>query len=329
MADSSNLKCAPVRLMVVTAEPAAILEKGVALPAGVELRVSTDDREIEQLARDNQIDVAFVVPGNGISKPALRSLLDVPSVKWISNAGAGVEHLAPWDESRVTVTNAAGVLSDFLAEYTISALQMANIGFPSLKEAQRQEVWDQRNWTPIAGKTIAIVGLGHVGRSVAKKAKALDMRVIGSRATAVETENVDQVFPTARLHNMLAQADFVSIHAAETPETRGIIDDAAFACMNRGTILLNAARGPLVVEKALLKAVDSGKIECAILDVFDQEPPESGHPYWSHPRIVMTPHMADLVPDWEIRMFKAFLENLGRFRRGEDLLNIVSPTRGY
>lgn len=317
------------RVLIVSDEPEEFIAPCKGRMQQVDHTVCSTPDGIQDALAAFSPSVVFVAPGAAMPKAALRQVMDCPSVRWVSNAGAGVEHLTPWDTSRVSVTNAAGVLSEFLAEYTVTALQMANVGFPQLMAQQRRAEWAQHAWTPIAGKTISIVGLGHVGRAVARRAKALGMHVIGVRARKVETPCVDLLLPVSRLCNAMARADFVSVHAAETPETRGMIGQSAFACMARGTVLLNASRGPLVDEGALLEALDNGKVSCAILDVFDQEPLPADHPFWGHDKVVMSPHMADYVPDWQGRMFGAFLDNLERFSRGEALNNIVDPARGY
>lgn len=316
-------------VLIVSDEPESFLSPCAGRLTHVAYTVCSNPEDIPAALKAVNPAVVFVAPGAEMPKRALRQVVDFASVRWVSNAGAGVEHLTPWDPARIAVTNASGVLSEFLAEYTISALQMANIGFPRLMAQQRRSEWLQHAWTPIAGKTISIVGLGHVGRAVARRAKALGMHVIGVRARKIETPCVDLLLPVNRLCNAMARADFVSVHAAETPETRGMIGQSAFACMARGTVLLNASRGPLVDEAALLDALQSGKVSCAILDVFDKEPLPAGHPFWTHDNVVMSPHMADYVPDWQGRMFDAFLDNLDRFRRGETLANIVDPARGY
>ncbi len=317
------------RFLIVSDEPEAFIAPCKTRLRDADYAVCSKPDAIASALHEVAPAVVFVAPGADMPKQALRQVVECPSVRWVSNAGAGVEHLTPWDPSRISVTNAAGVLSEFLAEYTITALQMANVGFPRLMAQQRRSEWTQHAWTPIAGKTISIIGLGNVGRAVARRAKALGMHVIGVRARKVETPCVDLLLPLNRLCNAMARADFVSVHAAETPETRGMIGQAAFACMGRGTVLLNASRGPLVDEAALLEALENGKVSCAILDVFDREPLPVGHPFWSHEKVVMSPHMADYVPDWQGRMFGAFLDNLARYRRGEPLLNVVDPARGY
>ncbi|MDJ0686680.1 MAG: D-2-hydroxyacid dehydrogenase [Alphaproteobacteria bacterium] len=323
------LKLFAERLLIVVGEPGALSLDRVNAWTDIEVRVASTEAAVEQALTEFSPTIAFGISGDGIEKPVLRRVLTHPGLRWFSNAGAGVEHLTPWDPDAVTVTNAAGVLSDFLAEFTLTAVQMANIGFPRLAAQQRQSHWQQLEWTPLAGKTISVIGLGHVGRAVARRAKALGMHVIGLRARAIDTPEVDEVFPAERLCNLMARADFVSVHAASTPETKGLIGPSEFSCMHRGVVVLNMARGPVVDEEALLISLDNGKIESAFLDVFNVEPLPNDHPFWRHERVVVTPHIADNVPDWRRRMFDAFLDNLDRARRGAPLQSVVDPARGY
>jgi len=270
-----------------------------------------------------------VLPGTGIAKEDLHRVVDCPSVRWVGNGGAGVEHLMPWDADRVTVTNASGVLSDYLAEFVISALQMANIGFPELIARQRRREWRQHAWTPMAGKTLCVLGLGHVGRAVAKRASGLGMRVVGTRANPAPTDGVEKVYGPDGAAEAVAGADFVAVHAAETPASRGLVDADVFAAMESGVVFLNASRGPVVDTAALIEALEGGRIRTAILDVFDEEPLPPDHPLWAFETVVVTPHMADYVPDWPRRFFEAFLDNMDRFRAGAPLANVVDPARGY
>lgn len=324
-----DLSLSAERLLIVAGKPGALSLDRLKAWTDIEVRVAATEAAVEQALSQFSPTIAFGISGDGIERSVLRRVLSHPGLRWFSNAGAGVDHLTSWDPDAVTVTNAAGVLSDFLAEFTLTAVQMANIGFPRLAAQQRRSDWAPLEWTPLAGKTISVIGLGHVGRAVARRAKALGMHVIGLRARPIETPEVDEVFPAERLHNLMAQADFVSVHAASTPETEGLIGPSEFSCMRRGVVVLNMARGPVVDEMALLRSLDNGKVESAFLDVFNVEPLPKDHPFWRHDRVVLTPHIADNVPDWRQRMLDAFLDNLARARRGAPLQSVVDPARGY
>lgn len=325
---------APINLsqerVLIVAESATLLTEGAPLWLdGADIAFCDNPDEIMETLIRFQPTVAFLVYADTIPKAAMKQIVDFPSLKWVSNAGSGIEHLTPWDPNQVTVTNAAGVLSEFLAEFVLSAIQMANIGFPQITQRQRQAEWQPHTWTPLAGKTLAVVGLGQVGKAVARKARAVGMTVIGSRAREIETPEVDEVFGPERFCNLMARAHFVSVHTASTPETKDLIDQSAFACMRKDVVFLNMARGPVVNEAALIEALQNGKIKTAFLDVFDTEPLPQDHPFWAMDNVIVSPHMADNVPDWPKRMYSAFCENFQRYRRGEALQSVVDPTRGY
>lgn len=296
---------------------------------GADVLFCEEASDIAATLLDFQPSIAFLVHSDGMPKEALKQVVDFPSLRWVSNAGSGIEHLIPWKPDRVTVTNAAGVLSEFLAEFVLSALYTANVGFPEIRQRQRRAEWQPHPWTPLAGKTLAVVGLGEVGKAVARKARVAGMRVIGSRAREIDTPEVDEVFGPDRFCNLMAQAHFISIHTASTPETKDLIDQSAFACMRKDVVFLNMARGPVVNEAALLEALQNGKIKTAFLDVFNVEPLPSDHPFWAMENVILSPHMADNVPDWPKRMFTAFLENFERYKSGKVLKSVVDPNRGY
>jgi phosphoglycerate dehydrogenase-like enzyme len=295
----------------------------------VPMRFIADASQAAAVAADFAPTVVLGAPGEPVPKDELIHLLNHDTVEWFSNCGAGVEHLGKWDPAMKTVTNAAGVNAAYLAQYTISALITAHLKFPLYARQQRAKVWERVEWKALHDTTICIVGLGNVGRAVADQAKHFGMLVKGTRGTRRPTPNVDHVFGPDQLREALTDADLVSIHAAHLPETTGLIDDDAFAVMKDGVILLNAARGPVVDTSALIRALDAGKVETAILDVTDPEPPPPDDPVWSHERIILTPHMADSVSIWRENMVRAFADNLERWIAGEELVNVVDPARGY
>jgi phosphoglycerate dehydrogenase-like enzyme len=265
----------------------------------------------------------------GIPGPAHRPILDCPSVKWIHVGGTGIDHLHPWDSARLTVTNSAGVLSPFLAETVLGAMLMMNFGFPGYLQQQRHKIWQGRPWRPLQGQTLLVVGLGNIGRQVAAKAKAFGLRVLGVRATAAPLEQVDEMLALGELHQALARADFVSLHVPMTPATRHLINGPALAAMQPHAVLLNTSRGPVVDEAALIAALQADEIAGAYLDVFETEPLPADNILWSLENVVISPHCADSVSDWQARFAGHFADNLGRWLKGQPLLNVVDPARGY
>lgn len=317
------------RVLILTAIPDRLRPIFEPRFADIAIRFLDDPAAVESALDSFRPTVIFGYPGEPVPKARFPKLAACPSVRWISNAGAGVEHLGPWDPNTLTVTNASGVNARFLAQYTIMAHMAANIGLPRYARQQREKLWLRHEWKPFDGRRFCVVGLGNIGRAVAAHAKYFGMHVTGTRGTAQPTANVDEVFGADGLLDALSGADFVSVHAAQTPETTGMIDDAAFEAMADGAIFLNAARGPVTDEAALLRALDRGKVSTAILDVFGTEPLPPESPFWEREDVIITPHMADSVQDWEGNMARAFADNLERYLKGAPLTNIVDPAKGY
>ncbi len=317
------------RLLIVTDMPDEIGALIDARFRDLPVRYLTDPARMEATLADFNPTVILAFPGEPVPKRQFPTLINHPSVRWISNGGAGVEHMGPWNPAEKIVTNASGVNAPFLAQYAIAAHVSANIGMHRYARQQQARHWERHEWQPFEGRRFCVVGLGNIGRAVAAHAKALGMHVVGTRGTARPTEHVDEVFAATDLLDALAGADFVSVHTAHTAETEGLINAAAFDAMADGAIFLNASRGPVVDESALLAALDSGKVSTAILDVFQTEPLPKDHPFWGHERVIVTPHMADSVSGWQINMTRAFCDNLERWVTDAPLENIVDPAKGY
>jgi len=321
---------ADTRLLIIIADPRLIKDTARRrISRSVHWEIVSDPDAIAGALEQLRPQIVFCQSGGGMPKHALAQLSSFPGVRWIANGGAGVEHLTPWDPDERKVSNASGVLSEFLAHFTVVALQMANIGFPRYAAQQSRTEWRMHTWRPIEGQRLCVVGLGHVGRAVARRAAALGLEVVGTRTRVQPSEGVKQVYAADALHEALIGADFVSVHVALTEHTHRLVDEAAFAAMKDGVVFLNAARGPVVDTEALIEALDSSKVSTAILDVFDTEPLPPDHALWARDDVVITPHMADGVHDWPRRMFDAFLDNLDRFLAGQSVTNVVDPVRGY
>jgi phosphoglycerate dehydrogenase-like enzyme len=293
------------------------------------IRFLSDADTLDATLAEFNPTVIFAYPGEPVPKSKFPVMINHPSVQWISNSGAGVEHMGQWNPKEKIVTNASGVNAPFLAQYAIAAHMSANIGMPLYARQQRQKLWRMEEWQPFDDRRFCIIGLGNIGQAVAGYAKALNLRVVGTRGTARPTPNVDEVYDSDNIMRALTGAEFVSVHTALTPETRGMISDDAFAAMADGAIFLNASRGAVVDEDALLRALDRGKVKTAVLDVFQQEPLPKDHPLWEHENVIVTPHMADSVKNWHVNNARAFCDNLDRWLAGDQLQNIVDPKKGY
>lgn len=251
------------------------------------------------------------------------------SVRWVHVAGAGIDHLCPWDPARITLTNSAGVLSPYMAEYVMSAMLMANFGFPRYRQQQAKRQWLKHPWRPIAQKIVLLAGLGRTGARVAAAAKQNGMNVLGVRASNKPAENVDKLYPPGELGDAAAKADFVCLHLPLTGETRGLVNAEIFRRMKPTAWLINTARGAIVHEPDLVAALETGQIAGAVLDVFGTEPLPGDSPLWDLENAWITPHVADSIADWERPMCALFCDNLARFIAGRPLENVVDSRRGY
>lgn len=256
-------------------------------------------------------------------------VLACASLEWVANGGAGVDHLAPWDPGRLTVTNASGVASAVMAEYVIAGMLALSIGLPRFMRHKAERRWQFEPVQSLAGKTVAIVGLGRTGQAVARLAERLDMHVIGTRARPAATAHVQQVFPPERLGEALALGDFVVISAPLLESTRHLIDAHAIDAMKPGARLVDVSRGGVVDQRALADALRSGRLGGAVLDVFESEPLESTSPLWDLDDVIITPHCSSVYDGWERRAAEMFCDNLRCWLEHRPLGNVVDPARGY
>ena len=261
--------------------------------------------------------------------PLHAPIVTAPSVTWLNSGGAGIDHLPHWDTSKITVTNASGVASRFMAETVTGAILMMNFGFPQYIEDKRAKVWNKNDWTSLEDKTALIIGLGSIGTDVAKRLKHFGMTVIGARHSAKPNDVVDGIVTMDNLKDALGRADYVCIHVANTPSTYHLVNADFLSAMKPTARLINTARGPQVDEDALLGALTTNQIAGAYLDVFKTEPLPETSPLWEAPNLIISPHVSDSVTGWEYNSAQFFADNLERRLKGESLHNICDPDLGY
>jgi phosphoglycerate dehydrogenase-like enzyme len=300
---------------------------------------------VEGLADGPVDDVEVLLRGWLVAEAFDRLLSRAPHLTWVHSATSGVERaLTPAARDRdVLVTNARGVFSRPIAEHVLLMILAVSRHLPELLELQRERTWQPLEGRELRELTIGIVGYGSLGRSVASLASAFGARVIalrrrpeGAAAAGTDEEDgfpfeprVDQVFGPDRLHELLAASDIVVLAAPLTPETEGMIDEAAIGAMKRDAWLINVARGRLVDDTALVRALRDNRIGGAALDTFRDEPLPPGSPYWELPNVILTPHTAWSSARVLDRSIDLFCDNLVRFSRGEPLRNVVDPAAGY
>ena len=254
-----------------------------------------------------------------------------PRLRWVHAHGAGVSHLMPldWLPRRAVLTNSRGVHGPKADEYTAMALLMLNNNLPRSVTNQRQAKWEQPFNSGIAGKTVLIIGVGHVGGGAAKWAKRFGLRVLGIRRTGKRHPDVDEMHRPQALGKLLPRADFVLVTAPLTAETRHMIGARELDLMKTGAGLVNYSRANLVDYKALATRLRAGRLS-AILDVFDPEPLPSSSPLWKLPNLIITPHCSsDDREQYTPRTLDLVFQNMERFIDGKPLLNRVDPRLQY
>jgi len=268
-----------------------------------------------------------------------QQLAAAPKLKWLHSTAAGVAQLM-YPELRaggIAVTNASGVHTIPIAEHVLGLLLALARRFPSCFRHQAARHWGQQDiWNEpirpreLRGATLVIVGLGAIGREVARLARAMGMRVLAvTRSGRPAPELVDRVAPASALDAVLPEADFLVLAAPETPETHHRINAARLARMKPSAFLVNVARGSLVDEPALVAALREHRIAGAALDVAADEPLPESSPLWTLDNCFVTPHLSG-ASDWLWeRQAELLLDNLDRWFSGRELRNRVDLTRGY
>jgi len=257
-------------------------------------------------------------------------------VRWIQASSAGIGQLVKrygLHRLDAALTTAAGVHARPLAEFVAWAMLSFAKNYLQAQAQQRRHLWQRFHNDDLAGKTLAVVGLGNIGREVAALARTLGLRVVGSKrstegisAAALE---VDHLYRHTDLHAMLIEADYLCLACPHTPETEGMMNETSFAAMKPGSVLINIGRGALVKEEALLHALRCGPLAGAILDVAPQEPLPPEHPLWEMDNVIIFPHSASTSSGENVRQVDLFIDNLRRYLDGRPLKNVFDYERLY
>jgi phosphoglycerate dehydrogenase-like enzyme len=290
---------------------------------GLEIAAGFDDATLHRHLADADALLAFKFPVEALPRAA--------RLRWIQLTSAGAEQLLPARAGLgdVTVTNTRGIHVELMADYALGVMVMLNMHFPRFFADQQARRWEQRLSVPLAGRTLAVVGAGAIGGEIARRAAAFGMRVLAVKRTPGPVEGAEVVVGAEGLAAVLPRADFVVLVVPVTAATRGLIGEAELRAMRPTAYLVNIARGSVVEEAPLVRALREGWIAGAALDVFDEEPLPPDSPLWDLPNAVLTPHVAGEPADYARRVADVFVDNLARLRRGEPLRNVVDFERGY
>jgi phosphoglycerate dehydrogenase-like enzyme len=254
------------------------------------------------------------------------------ALRWVHIASAGVDRLLfpGLVESDVVVTNSRGVFDEPIAEYVLGLILCFAKDLHTTVRLQDRREWRHRDAERIGGARVLVVGTGPIGRAIGRRLSAVGMAVSGiGRSGRTSDPDLGDIRPFGELASELGDADYVVLAAPLTDLTRDMIDAAALARMRPSARLINVGRGGLVVEKALVDALSEGRIAGAALDVFATEPLPESSPLWTLPNVLISPHMAGDTVGWHDELAELFLDNLGRYRDGRPLVNVVDKKLGY
>jgi phosphoglycerate dehydrogenase-like enzyme len=279
-------------------------------------------KEAEALrGRFEGVEVVVLAPLYGAVLSEL--WLELKDVRWIQSLSAGVETL-PFDllrRSPIVLTNSRGLYADALGEWAIAAMLWFTKDLRRLARSQEARRWDPFFVERLEGKSAGIIGLGGIGRAVARRAEAMGVRVTAvSRRRESGDPTVDEV---------IRESDFVVLATPLTPSTRGLMSRERLESMRSSAVLINLSRGAVVDQAALVDLLRERRIRGAALDVFEVEPLPADDPLWSLDNVLLSPHSADHTSDAHDRVMTFFLENLARYRRGEPLENVVDKVEQY
>jgi glyoxylate/hydroxypyruvate reductase len=269
-----------------------------------------------------------------VDQPSTSNFLSrVPCLRWVqaSSSGVGdwVRRLGLVD-SPVVVTNTAGMHARPLAEFAVFAMLYFAKNWPRMVKEQRAHHWERCTIDTLAGKTLGILGLGHVGRMVAQLARPFGLHLIGMRRSGAAVESdVDRVYGPHQLTDVLSQSDYLVLSLPHTPETAGLLGAKELAALKPSAVLVNIARGTIIDEPALIDALRTGRLAGAALDVVSHEPLSPESLLWDMPNVLISPHSMSTAYGENEWLTDLFCDNLRRYLDNQPLRNVVDKIRGY
>lgn len=297
--------------------PSVVLPRFLLEDRRAELQAAADGRAVllgeDDTSMLEQSRATLEVVVTGMDDSAFERVVSEPSVQWVHSVSAGVEHLPleQMAERGILLTNSAGAYATAMAEYALAGMIMMARSLPSWLDGQRERRWLEAgsfDAMVLRGKRLGIVGYGAVGRELAAAARALGMEVWATKRTPVflSAEPIDRLLLPSELTQLLSGSDVVVLCASLNRSTRSLIGEAELATMKPTTMLVNVARGGLVDEDALVRALQEGRLRGAMLDVTDHEPLPPESPLWSAPGLLITPHISGNAPEswgWQVDFF--------------------------
>jgi D-2-hydroxyacid dehydrogenase (NADP+) len=285
---------------------------------------------------DEEAEVVLAEGGNRTHYPGELDWMDyqryfTPSLRWVQLCSTGFsDNITPEIiDGRVMLTNAPGLHTVPIAESVVAAMLDHAKNLKQRRADQEAHRWTQLKNDELHGRTVLLIGLGNIGKRVARLCKAFEMTVIGTKKRVETVPSVDRVFPTEKLRDKILEADYVVVAVPLTPETEHMLGKAEFKAMKPSAYFVNVGRGRIVHEPSLLRALLENWIAGAYLDVFEAEPLPADHPLWDIENAFVVPHDSHSSPYIGDRVVDIFCDNLRRYVDGEPLRHVCDPKRGY
>jgi phosphoglycerate dehydrogenase-like enzyme len=258
------------------------------------------------------------------SSAYMRCCLGIPRLDWFQSFSAGVDSpvFGMLMDRGARLTSASGASATPIAHHVVMGLLALARRLPTLLAQQREHRWQMHDLGDLEGRSVGVIGMGPIGLEAARLCAEFGMRPIGMRRT-VQGDEPCETWTFDRLDELLSSVDDLVLALPLTPDTNGLIGARELALLRPGARLVNVGRGELIDEDALVDALRSGHLEGAALDVFVTEPLPAEHPLWDLPNVIVTPHIAGATPLADDRAAAIFVDNLGRYLRGEPLRNEV------
>ncbi len=281
----------------------------------------------------NELETADILITYGVD--VTEEIIDkAGNLKWIQVISAGLDQMpfARLQERGIVVTNAKGIHHIQMAEYTMAVILQLARKINELQKNQEQRKWDQTVRTSeIYGATLGIIGYGSIGAGIAEKAKVFGMKVIGMNTDGRPAKHVDQMVSPEKMEYLLSESDYVVLIVPLTDETYHLIGEKELNAMKDTAYLINIARGQVVDDEALIKALQENRIAGAALDVFVEEPLPENHVYWGLENVILTPHMSGKSPNYIKRALDIFEENLEIYLDSQisQLINRIDLSKKY
>tara|TARA_B100000029_G_C17584200_1_gene960649 strand:+ start:1486 stop:2469 length:984 start_codon:yes stop_codon:yes gene_type:complete len=309
----------------------SLLKKELTSLDGMEFIHISDDEDLKQKIQSLDILTCYHLPENVYK-------LTGDKLKWVHFGNAGIEKSMHPSllNSRTIITNARGIHAGPVSEFVMGMVLYIAKQFKGCEQFKTDKIWTQwklaRKTMQLNVKTIGIIGFGAIGKAIAKKAKAFDMKVMAVRRLQKQIEHkksIDELLPISKMNYLLKTSDFVVIACPLTPDTKNMIGGKELSKMKKSAFIINIARGEIIEENALIEALRQKEIAGAALDVFKSEPLPENNPFFGLDNVFLSPHISGNFPEYQQDVVLQFADNLNRFKFGKPIKNRVCKKRQY